>query len=100
MAGTFGTDRAKREAAAWKIHKAARDTGFFYVKNHNIDPRLVANAFAAARRFFEQPEANKREVDVKNMPNGMLRGFDPMLAQTLDDGSPRDWKDPSTWPAI
>ena len=93
LAGSFGVDHAEREAAAWEIHKAARDTGFFYVKNHGIDPRLVADAFAAARRFFEQPEEKKREVHVKNMPAGMLRGFDPMLAQTLDDGSPSDWKE-------
>ena len=89
----LGADHEAREAAAWEIHKAARDTGFFYVKNHGIDPRLVADAFTEARRFFEQPEEKKREVHVKNMPAGMLRGFDPMLAQTLDDGSPSDWKE-------
>jgi isopenicillin N synthase-like dioxygenase len=93
LAGTFGGDDATREAASWEIHKAARDTGFFYIENHGIDPHLIDEAFAAARRFFELPEGKKREVVVSNMPRGMLRGWDPMLAQTLDDGSPSDLKE-------
>jgi isopenicillin N synthase-like dioxygenase len=84
---------ASMQDAAWEIHKAARDTGFFYVKNHGIHPELVDNAFAAARRFFERPDDAKREVAMSNLPRGMMRGWDPMLAQVLDAGTPADLKE-------
>jgi isopenicillin N synthase-like dioxygenase len=89
---TFGGDRAAREAAAWEIHKAARDTGFFYVRSHGIEQALIDRAFSEARRFFEMPVEKKLEVSVKNLP-GLLRGYDPMLAQQLDEGSPQDLKE-------
>ncbi|MQT71958.1 isopenicillin N synthase family oxygenase, partial [Pseudomonas sp. FSL R10-0071] len=31
---SFSHDIEKRKAVAWEIHKAARQTGFFYIKNH------------------------------------------------------------------
>jgi len=91
LGGTFAGDRRAREAAAWEIHKAARETGFFYVANHGIDAALIARAFAEARRFFEQPVERKLKVALKNWP--ALRGYDPMLEQTLDEGSPSDLKE-------
>ena len=30
---SFSHDIEKRKAVAWEIHKAARQTGFFYIKN-------------------------------------------------------------------
>ena len=91
LAGTFAADRAARQAAAWEIHKAARDTGFFYIKNHGIDQAAVDRIFAEARRFFELPEEKKRTVSANDWP--CRRGFDPMLAQQLDEGSPQDLKE-------
>jgi isopenicillin N synthase-like dioxygenase len=70
---TFIGGPAARRAAAWQIHQAARDTGFFYVRNHGIDQARVDGALAAARRFFEQPLERKLELDLKQWP-GMLRG--------------------------
>ena len=33
---SFSHDIEKRKAVAWEIHKAARQTGFFYIKNHGV----------------------------------------------------------------
>lgn len=88
---SFSGNRQRREAIAWEIHKAARDSGFFYVANHGIDQSLVDNAFDEARRFFEQPLDRKLDVSIENWPS--LRGYDPMQAQTLDAGSPPDHKE-------
>ena len=90
LAGTLD-DRKARAAAAWEIHKAARDTGFFYVKNHGIDQALVDRAFTESQRFFELPVEQKLRVALKNWP--CLRGYDPLLAQQLDDGAPQDLKE-------
>src|SRR5579872_6397659 len=92
LAGTFAGGPEARQAVAWEVHKAARETGFFYVRNHGIAQDPIDRAFAEARRFFEQPLERKLEVDLKQWP-GMLRGYDPILAQQLDDGSPRDLKE-------
>lgn len=39
---------------------AATDTGFFYVRNHGIEERIINDAFAASRRLFALP------VEIKN----------------------------------
>ena len=91
LGGTFAGGRAAREAAAWEIHKVARYTGFFYIKNHGLDPAVVDRAFAEARRFFALPLERKFAVALKNWP--CRRGYEPLLAQQLDQGSPQDIKE-------
>ena len=92
LAGTFAPGSDAEAAAAWEIHKAARETGFFYVKNHGVSGDAVAAAFAATRRYFAQPLDTKLQMYLRKWP-GMLRGYEPMLFQQLDDGSPRDLKE-------
>ncbi len=85
-------DAAAEAATAWEIHKTARETGFFYVKNHGIAQHLIDGAFAATRQFFDQPLERKMDMSMKQWP-GMLRGYEPMLYQQLDEGSPQDLKE-------
>ena len=51
-----------RARIAEAIARCCRDTGFFYVVNHGIPADVVSGAFAASRRFFEQPDAAKLAV--------------------------------------
>jgi isopenicillin N synthase-like dioxygenase len=76
---------------AEQIHRAARETGFFYVKNHGVDRAIVDAAFAAQRRFFEQSVEKKLEVMREQWP--VPRGYEPLLHQRLDEGSPADLKE-------
>ena len=91
LKGSFSGDYERRAAVAWEVHKAARDSGFFYVENHGIDQSVIDRAFAEARRFFEWPLDRKLEVSAEKWP--CLRGYQPMQAQTLDAGSPPDYKE-------
>jgi isopenicillin N synthase-like dioxygenase len=91
LSDSFSADRAARAAAAYEIHKAARETGFFYVKNHGIDSSLVEGAFAQARRFFALPMEQKRRVSIDRWP--CLRGYEELQHQRLDEGSPQDLKE-------
>jgi isopenicillin N synthase-like dioxygenase len=63
----------------WRISEqlgaAARDIGFFRVCNHGIDPDLITAAYAAAERFFAQPDAEKQRYYIGNSPNH--RGYVP-----------------------
>jgi isopenicillin N synthase-like dioxygenase len=84
-------DGADRRRVAAEIHRACRDTGFFYVAGHGIDPALVADQIDAAHRFFALDETARRAVWVRNSP--YRRGYEGPGAQTLDQGSAPDHKE-------
>lgn len=91
LAGSFSPDLEGRRAVAWEIHRAARDTGFFYIKNHGIPRESLHGILEAARQFFALPTAEKMCINIANSP--IMRGYEPMAIQTLDDGSPPDLKE-------
>src|SRR5437763_5097403 len=68
--------------AAWEIHKACRDTGFFYVANHVVPQALIEAQFECARRFFALPLEQKLALHMKNSP--ATAGYEPIGGQILD----------------
>ncbi|QXC63324.1 isopenicillin N synthase family oxygenase [Aquihabitans sp. G128] len=50
------------QGVARALDGACRDTGFFLVTGHGIDPTLLARLDAAARRFFARPPAEKAAI--------------------------------------
>jgi isopenicillin N synthase-like dioxygenase len=80
---------AERRHVAEAIGAAARDTGFFYVANHGVDPALTAGVFAQANRFFDLSAERKLRVAKKSG----TRGYEQLEAQQLDSGSPPDLKE-------
>jgi isopenicillin N synthase-like dioxygenase len=91
VGGLASADFADRKRVAWEIHKACRDTGFFYVANHGVPAELMAAQFAAARRFFALPIERKMAVEIR--PGAHNRGYEPMQRQRLDEESPPDLKE-------
>jgi isopenicillin N synthase-like dioxygenase len=91
LAPTWSSDLSTRKAVAWDIHKACRDTGFFYVKNHGVPEAVMAEQLASARRFFALPLEEKLKLDMAR--NRGPSGYEPMKLQTLDPGSPPDLKE-------
>lgn len=91
LAASFSDDPNARKAVAWEVHKAARDTGFFYVANHGVPDALVADQLECARRFFALPQADKEAIAVSR--SACMRGYEAMSLQTLDDGSKPDFKE-------
>jgi len=90
LAGSFD-DEAARIAAAWQIHKACRDTGFFYVIGHGVPQPLMDAQIAWTARFFAQDEAAKDAVSVERSPH--RRGWERPGRQVLDAGSAADHKE-------
>lgn len=80
-----------RAVVAREIHRACRETGFFYVSGHGVDPVLIAGQLAAARAFFALPDAAKRAVGRSRSP--VWRGYEGLGAQVLDEGSAPDHKE-------
>ena len=83
-----GPSPARVEAAA-NLLKACRDTGFFYVINHGVDPALIDTLFAQSRAFFAQPA----EVKGRLLKQGGANGYEPVGSQSLDPSSPPDFKE-------
>jgi isopenicillin N synthase-like dioxygenase len=78
-------------AAAWEIHKACRDIGFFYIANHGIDAAMLDAQLEWARRFFALPVAEKLALHMNRAPS--FAGYEPLAGQTLDTDSPPDLKE-------
>ena len=91
LADSFSPDADRRRAIAWEVHKACRDTGFFYVTNHGIPDEMLDGQLDWAQRFFALPLRAKLELVMSN-DNGFC-GYESMQMQTLDLGSPPDLKE-------
>ena len=59
IAGLGSSDARDRQAVAQCLGRAAREAGFLYVTGHGLDPALIADLLAAAKRYFAQPTAVK-----------------------------------------
>jgi isopenicillin N synthase-like dioxygenase len=65
-----------------EIHKACRETGFFYVANHGVPQALIDAQFEFARRFFALPAERKLALHMKN--SASTAGYEPIGGQILD----------------
>jgi len=65
-----GTDLAK---VARNIHSSATGSGFFYIKNHGIDPALMAQAFQVTKDFFNSPQDIKETIAVNTDQRGWMK---------------------------
>ncbi|MFM0051513.1 isopenicillin N synthase family dioxygenase [Caballeronia grimmiae] len=91
LEGSFSEDIERRKKVAWEVHKASRDTGFFYISNHRISEEVMAGQLALARDFFALPLEEKLKINFND--NASMRGYEPMSSQALDDGSLPDLKE-------
>lgn len=91
LTGSYSDDIAAKQAVAWEVHKACRETGFFYISNHGVPQELLDQQLVCAQQFFELSLEDKLALDVAKSPS--MRGYEPMSSQTLDDGSRPDLKE-------
>lgn len=91
LAPAFSDALSDRMAVAAEVHRACRDTGFFFVRNHRVDAALIAAQFDWARRFFALPQDAKDAIALARSPCN--RGYEPMGGQTLDSDTPPDLKE-------
>jgi isopenicillin N synthase-like dioxygenase len=87
MAGT----RAGKDQVAKDIRSAAEDNGFLYIKNHGVPQEAINAAFAASKRFFTIPEADKLAIKINKWHRGYLpfnnavagEGLKPNLSESF-----------------
>jgi len=89
LAGTFAAVAgvAAWRSTAWDVHKACRETGFFYVANHGIPVELIAKQFDWARRFFDLPLERKMAIHMTKSPTFV--GYEPVGVQVTDSQDPK-----------
>ncbi len=87
--------------AAEAIHRACRETGFFYVSNHGVDQSLIDRQFDFAKKFFDLPIEEKEKLNLKKNPAAV--GYAPIGGQKLDSqdttkaAAPPDLKESIFW---
>jgi isopenicillin N synthase-like dioxygenase len=91
VAGLRSPDVAERARVATAMGHAAREIGFLYVANHGIPADMLAEAFAASRRFFELPQAEKQALDIRRSPHN--RGYASAGTEQLDETAVPDRKE-------
>jgi isopenicillin N synthase-like dioxygenase len=102
---------AARTRTARTIGRACRDTGFFAITGHGIEPSQIEDAFAAAHELFALPAAAKQDLAIGR--HGHNRGYVALGVESLDEKAAPDLKEafnliwtegatrpPNVWPPI
>ncbi|RDB14867.1 2-oxoglutarate-Fe(II) type oxidoreductase [Hypsizygus marmoreus] len=95
------TDSTRRRSLAEEIRNACINVGFFYVKNHGIEDKIIQETLGMAKDFFSLPLDVKMEIENRKNPN--FKGYHPLLsgnndpegAGDLQEGFEFGWEDPS-----
>lgn len=85
----FSASPQQREAFLSELRYAAREIGFFYLKNHGIDKTLLSDVQNSSRQFFALPEEEKLAVAMINSSH--FRGYN-RAASEITRGQP-DWRE-------
>ena len=81
-------DGASRAALAAQLDRAMRDSGFFLVHGHGVDPALRDGDRAAARTFFDLPAAAKAPYRTAVGGRGWIARGDEANAYYGEDADP------------
>ncbi|KAL9610392.1 MAG: hypothetical protein Q9167_004902 [Letrouitia subvulpina] len=92
-------DPSAQETCAQSLDAACTSPGFFYLKNHNLPPRLTASVLDLARRFFTTvPAAEKHRIRRRPVGDGTgdgARGYQ-LIGDNITQGK-RDWHEGIDW---
>lgn len=84
----FDTDRAQ---FVRQFGEAYEEWGFAGIVGHDIDSNLIADAFEAAKQFFDLETANKEKYLATN--DGRTRGYIPIGVERAKDSDHTDLKE-------
>jgi isopenicillin N synthase-like dioxygenase len=96
LAASFEDDPSGFDTAAHQIHKACRQTGFFYVAHHGVPQALIDETFLWSRRLFDLPPAERMALDSRNSASaaGYSSGTQQLDSQdTTSEKAPPDLKE-------
>jgi isopenicillin N synthase-like dioxygenase len=85
LSGRVGPGGVASDLAV-EIDRACRDTGFFYVIGHGVDPELESRVDRLAREFFARADSEKSSIAMRNGGRAW-RGWFPLRGE-LTSGVP------------
>lgn len=101
LAGALVPGGPRSAAVAQQVRAAAMDAGFFYIANHGVPANLVARQFDTTQQLMGLPLARREALSIRHSP--IMRGFEALGAQTLDEHAQPDLKESfycgMDWPA-
>lgn len=72
-----------------ELRRTLHDHGFFYLTGHGVDPQLIADVIATAKRFFALPSEEKLKIEMIKTSN--FRGYNRAgLERTRGE---QDWRE-------
>lgn len=80
------SNESGHQQVSGEIGKACRESGFFYVVGHGVNPTTLADLDAASRRFFALPIEEKMRIEMRSGGHAW-RGFFPVGFE-LTSGAP------------
>ncbi|MGY5809255.1 isopenicillin N synthase family dioxygenase [Rhizobium sp. LEGMi198b] len=84
----YGTSE-DRQAFVAELRGVLHDHGFFYLQNHGVDPDLIRDVVATAKRFFALPLEEKLKIEMVKSPH--FRGYN-RAGQERTRGQ-QDWRE-------
>ncbi|CAN7654993.1 isopenicillin N synthase family dioxygenase [Pararhizobium sp. LjRoot238] len=85
----FHGTQSERDAFVAELRRTLHDHGFFYLTGHGVDPKLIADVVATAKRFFALPLEQKIEIEMVKSPH--FRGYNRAgLERTRGE---QDWRE-------
>lgn len=75
-------DAEVRDTQARALRAACVGPGFFHVRDHGVQRRVVDDLFDQARRYFDLPLSEKMRLEAHTSP--VFRGYTPLLAENAD----------------
>ncbi|BBC73816.1 2OG-Fe(II) oxygenase [Altererythrobacter sp. B11] len=84
-------DKEGLRLVAGQIGAAAREIGFFYLRDHGVAEELVDETYAAAAAFFALPSSAKEALSIARVGNN--RGYAGFGTESLDPATLADAKE-------
>ncbi|MFK0160942.1 isopenicillin N synthase family dioxygenase [Rhizobium sp. NPDC090279] len=84
----YGSPEEHRAFVA-ELRTVLHDHGFFYLTGHGVDPKLIADVVATAKRFFALPLDEKLKIEMVKSPH--FRGYN-RAGQERTRGE-QDWRE-------
>ncbi len=101
LAGAQAPGEPRCAEVAQQMRAAAMSAGFFYITNHGVPADLVARQFEITRELMDLPLQRREALSIRHSP--IMRGFEGLGAQTLDEHAQPDLKESfycgMDWPA-
>lgn len=101
LAGALASGGPRVAEVVQQMRAAATSAGFFYIANHGVPAELVEGQFEATRQLMNLPLARREALSIQHSP--IMRGFEALGAQTLDETAQPDLKESfycgMNWPA-